>query len=483
MQYLAIGRVMGLLLLVFALTFIPPWVIGVLMGDATLAPFEASFLIALILGSALFLPLARHRRELKLRDGILVVVLFWVMLGLMGAVPFYLEPMLKINFSQAVFESVSGFTTTGSTVLVGLDQMPKGILFYRQQLQWLGGLGIIVLVVAFMPLIGVGGMQLYKTEVSGPMKDERVSGRIADTAKALWLVYAGITVACALLFKMEGMSWFDAVGHAFSTVSTGGFSTHDASFSYFNNFGMELTAEVFMLLGATPMALHYLALRHWSLRDYARSSELKFFGLLLLVFFAILAVTVMISRPENEWLWGLRWNLFQLITLMTTTGFGLADNTPWPLFLPVLLLATALIGGCAGSTSGGLKVVRTLLLSRQGLNELRKLVHPHGEFVVKLGGRAISPAVISAVWAFFAVYVFVFMVIFFLMMATGLDVVSAFGATIATLTSAGPGLGSVAGNFATVSTGTLWVGTVSMLLGRLEIFTVLVLFVPMFWRR
>lgn len=483
MQFIVVLRVLGLLLMVFGLTFIPPWLVGWMMGDVDMVPFETSFFVAFVLGAALWLPFRNYRRELKLRDGLLIVVSFWVALGLMGAVPIYLQPELHVTFSQAVFESVSGITTTGSTVLVGLDSLPKSLLFYRQQLQWLGGLGIIVLVVAFMPLLGVGGMQLYKTEISGPMKDERLSGRISETAKALWLVYVGLTTICALAFKLEGMSWFDAVGHAFSTISTGGFSTHDDSLGYFHSFPIELTAIVFMILGATPMALHYLVMRHASFRAYGKSSEFKFFLLILALFFGVILLAVVISRPDSEWLWGARWGLFTLVSLMTTTGFTLTDSTPWPVFLPVLVLATALIGGCAGSTAGGLKNVRLLLLTRQGLNELRKLVHPHAEFVVKLSGRGISPTIISAVWAFFAAYVFVFIVILFLMMATGLDVVSAFGGTIATLTSAGPGLGSVASNFSQASTGTLWVGTISMLLGRLEIFTVFVLFLPMFWRR
>lgn len=483
MQFIVVLRILGVLLMVFGFTFLPPWLVGWLMGDADLVPFETSFFIAFVLGGLLWLPLRHYRRELKLRDGLLIVVAFWVTLGLVGALPIYLQPTLNLSFSQSVFESVSGITTTGSTVLVGLDTLPRSLLFYRQQLQWLGGLGIIVLVVAFMPLLGVGGMQLYKTEISGPMKDNRLSGRISETAKALWIVYAGLTFLCAILYKLEGMNWFDAVGHAFSTISTGGFSTHDASLGYFHSFPIELTAMVFMVLGATPMALHYLAIRHGSIRAYGKSSEFKFFILLLSMMFVFVALAILLARPDSEWIMGVRWGLFTLVSMMTTTGFVLTDNTPWPAFLPVLVLATALIGGCAGSTAGGLKTVRMLLLTRQGVNELRKLVHPHAEFVVKLSGRAISPTVISAVWAFFAAYVFIFVLVFFAMMMTGLDAVSALGAAIATLTSVGPGLGSVSGDFASASTATLWVGTISMILGRLEIFTVLVLFLPMFWRR
>lgn len=483
MQFLTIIRVLGLLLMVFGLTLLPPWVVGWLMGDANLVPFEASFVITVLLGLMLWLPLRNFRRELKLRDGLLIVVSFWVVLGVIGALPIYLQPSLGLDFTQSIFESVSGITTTGATVLTGLDDMPRSLLFYRQQLQWLGGLGIIVLVVAFLPLLGVGGMQLYKAEISGPMKDHRLSGRISETAKLLWMVYGGLTLLCALLFKMEGMSWFDAIGHAFATLSTGGFSTHDASFGYFNNPTMEFTAEVFMLLGATPMALHYIALRQLSLKSYLKSSEFQFFLSLLVVLFAIIALVLFIELPRSSWLHDFRWALFNLVSFITTTGFGITDHTTWPTFLPVLLVATALIGGCAGSTAGGLKTIRLLLLTRQGLNELRKLVHPHAEFVVKMGGQAVDTQVISTVWAFFVAYVFIFVVIFFGMMITGLDMESAFGGAAATLTSLGPGLGSVTSNFASVNSGTLWVGIFGMILGRLEIFTVLVLFLPMFWRR
>lgn len=483
MQFIVVFRVLGLLLMVFGLTFVPPWLVGWLMGDADLRPFEYSFLITAMLGLMIWLPLRNYRRELKLRDGLLIVVLFWVVLGVIGAFPIYFQPVLHINFIQAVFESVSGITTTGATVLVGLDHLPRSLLFYRQQLQWLGGLGIIVLVVAFLPLLGVGGMQLYKAEISGPMKDNRLSGRISETAKLLWLVYAGLTLLCAFLFKLEGMSWFDAVGHAFSTLATGGFSTHDASFGYFNSPTMEMTAVVFMLLGATPMALHYLALRQHSLRTYLLSSEFKFFMLLVFVLYVLMVITMLLDEPRVTWLHDFRWALFNLVSFITTTGFSITDHTTWPYYLPVLLITTALIGGCAGSTSGGLKSVRLLLLMRQGLNEIRRMVHPHAEFVVKMGGRAIEPSVISAVWAFFAAYVFVFVMIFFAMMMTGLDMISAYGAAIATLTSLGPGLGSVTYNFAGQGNGTLLVGIFAMILGRLEIFTVLVLFLPMFWRR
>ena len=483
MQYLLVLRVLGILLMVFGATFIPPMAVGWLMGDTHLQPFGIGFLLAVSIGAVLFFSTRHIRREMKLRDGLLVVVSFWVVLGLIGSVPIYLQPGLGLSFSQAVFESVSGITTTGATVITGLDHQPASLLFYRQQLQWLGGLGILVLVVAFLPLLGVGGMQFYTAETTGPIKDNRLSGRISETAKALWLVYIGITVLCTLLYKIQGMSWFDAVGHAFSTVSTGGFSTHDDSFGYFESLSLEVTAIVFMLLGIIPMTLHYVAVRQLSWKTYFGSAEFRFFLGWLSAILAVVVAVLLLQTPQESWWNDIRGLVFNLVSFATTTGYTTADHTALPGLITALIVSTAIIGGCAGSTTGGMKSVRIMLLARQGLNELRRLVHPHGVFTLDLNGRPLDNSIISAVWAFFAAFVFTFMLIMFAMMATGLDFYSAYGATVATLPGLGPGLGAVAGSFAEVPTATLWVGMLAMILGRLEIFTVLVLFLPMFWRR
>ncbi|HSH84628.1 MAG TPA: potassium transporter TrkG [Guyparkeria sp.] len=483
MQLLIVIRMLGLLLMVFGLTFVPPWFVGWLMGDDDLSPFLLSFVVSISLGGLLWGLTRQYRREMKLRDGLLIVVSFWMVLGLIGATPIYLQPELGLSFSQAVFESVSGITTTGATVITGLDELPRSLLFYRQQLQWLGGLGIIVLVVAFLPLLRVGGMQLYKGEITGPIKDTRLSGRISETAKALWLVYTGITVLCALVYKIEGMTWFDAVSHAFTTVATGGFSTHDASFGHFNDLIMEVTAMIFMILGATPMALHFIALRRGTLEGYLQSGELRFY-LLWMTAVAVLAVLFFVMHlPEGSWLEDLRYLLFNLVSFATTTGYTAADHTQWGAFLMLLLVSTAIIGGCAGSTTGGMKSVRVMLLTRQGLNEVRRLVHPRAVFVTQLGGRPVAPSVIAAVWAFFAAWIMAFVVIFFAMLFTGMDLTSALGAVLATLTNLGPGIGSVSANFAGETTAVLWIGMFAMILGRLEIFTVLAILLPMFWRR
>ena len=483
MQLLIVVRILGILLMVFGLTFIPPWFVGWLMGDADLTPFVLSFVISVSLGGVLWGLTRQYQREMKLRDGLLIVVSFWVVLGLIGSTPIYLQPELGLSFSQAVFESVSGITTTGATVITGLDELPRSLLFYRQQLQWLGGLGIIVLVVAFLPLLGVGGMQLYKGEMTGPIKDSRLSGRISETAKVLWLVYTGITVLCALVYKIEGMTWFDAVSHAFTTVATGGFSTHDASFGYFQNPTMEVTAMVFMILGALPMALHFIALRHGSLHAYWRSAEVRFFlGWMAAV--AVMVVAFFLANwPEGSWLDTVRLNLFNLVSFATTTGYTATDHTAYGPFLMLLLVMTTVIGGCAGSTTGGMKSVRVMLLARQGIHEVRRLIHPHAVFVIRLSGRPLDPDVISAVWAFFAAWMFTFLFFFFAMLFTGMDIESALGAVLATLANLGPGIGSVTSNFAAESESVLWLGMAAMILGRLEIFTVLAILLPMFWRR
>ena len=483
MQALIVIRILGILLMVFGLTFIPPWLVGWVMGDDNLTPFTLSFVISVALGAVFWGLTRQYRRELKLRDGLLIVVSFWVVLGLIGSTPFYLEPSLGLSFPQAVFESVSGITTTGATVITGLDDLPRSLLFYRQQLQWLGGLGIIVLVVAFLPLLGVGGMQLYKNEMTGPIKDSRLSGRISETAKALWLVYSGITVLCALVYKIEGMTWFDAVSHAFTTVATGGFSTHDASFGHFDSATMELTAMVFMILGATPMALHYIAIRRGTLEGYFTSAEVRFFLGWLTAVAVIVVGFFLVNWPEGGWVETVRQHLFNLVSFATTTGYAATDHTAYGPFLMLLLVMTTVIGGCAGSTTGGMKSVRVMLLARQGINEVRRLVHPHAVFVIRLGGRPLDAGVISAVWAFFAAWMFTFLFFFFAMLMTGMDLESALGAVLATLANLGPGVGSVASNFASESTTVLWLGMFAMILGRLEIFTVLAILLPMFWRR
>lgn len=483
MRALTVQRMLGVLLAMFSLTMLPPAVVAVIFDDGGLGAFITSFFVILGAGIAAWWPVRREKQELKLRDGFVIVALFWVVLGLFGAAPLLISDSPDMDFTDAVFESVSGLTTTGATVLVGLDALPRSILFYRQQLQWFGGLGIIVLAVAVLPMLGVGGMQLYRAETPGPLKDSRLTPKITQTAKALWYVYLGITVVCGLAYWAAGMSVFDAICHSFSTVAIGGFSTHDASMAYFESTLIEAIAVFFMLIAGINFALHFLAWRARSLRDYIGDPEFR-------AYITILGWTALIV------LLGLWWTgyydsfgdvvargLFQVVSIGTTTGFTTDAFAAWPGGLPMVLIFASFIGGCAGSTGGGMKVVRWLLMYKQGMREVKRLVHPSAEIPVKLGDKAVDARVVDSVWGFFAVYVVVMAVLILIFMASGMDSNSAFAAVAATLNNLGPGLGDVASGFGDVSSVAKWASVCAMLLGRLEIFTLLVLITPTFWQR
>ena len=444
--------------------------------------FLYSYLMLLGAGLVLWLPVKNVKKDLRLRDGFVVVVTFWFVLGASGALPFLLYDPLDISVADAFFESVSGLTTTGATVLIGLDELPHSILFYRQQLQWLGGMGIIVLAVAILPMLGIGGMQLYRAETPGPVKDNKLTPRITETAKALWYIYLGLTVACALAYWFAGMDVFDAVSHSFSTVAIGGFSTHDASIGYFNSAWIEAIAVVFMLLGGINFGLHFVAFRRWSMKTYTSDAEFQMYIRVLLTV-SIICVAYLYFTGADALDDALRHGIFHAVSIGTTTGFATSEFYLWPGFLPVLLLFTSFIGGCAGSTGGGMKVIRVLLLLKQGSREMMRLIHPNAQVVVKIGKKPVSDSVIDAVWGFFAAYVAVFVVLMLLMMASGLDQITSFSAVAATMNNLGPGLGDVGANYSSLSDFAKWVLCVSMLMGRLEVFTLLVLFTPAFWRK
>ncbi len=483
MQLLVIQRIFGLLLIIFSSALLPPAAVGLYFGDGAVLPFIEGFVLLLVLGFLLYLPVSQHKKELRLRDGFLVVVLFWGMLGIAGGLPLYLSGIYDISVTDAVFESISGLTTTGATVIVGLDELPHSILFYRQELQWLGGMGIIVLAVAVLPMLGIGGMQLFRAETPGPVKDTKLTPRITETAKALWYIYLGLTASCCLAYWLAGMSFFDAIAHAFSTVAIGGFSTHDASMGYFNNTGIELIAVVFMLLSGVNFALHFATFRNKSLNPYRRDAEFRtYIGVLAvvsLITISYLQATKTFSSTTESIIEG----LFQVVSIGTTTGFTTQEYYSWPGFLPVLLLYVSFIGGCSGSTGGGIKVIRILLLVKQGVRELQRLIHPSAQIVVKIGRKPLPENVIEAVWGFFAAYFAISALMILALMATGLDQETAFSAVAACLNNLGPGLGDVGQNFASINDFAKWTLCLAMLLGRLEIFTLLVLFTPGFWRK
>lgn len=481
MQVLIVLKVLGLLLSVFSLTMLIPGVVSLYHDDGSAQSFFAAFAVTLAIGLATFLPLRKLQSPIKLTDGYVIVVMFWTVLGVFGAIPLYLDEQLNLSIAQSVFESMSGFTTTGATVIVGLDTLPQAILLYRQLVQWLGGMGIIVLAVAILPLLGVGGMQLFKAETPGPQK-EKIAPRVAETAKLLWYIYLGLTVACMLAYWAAGMSLFDAIGHSFSTVAIGGFSTHDASIGYFQSTTIEMIAVVFMFISGVNFALHYLALRSMSLRSYLDNAEFKtYVGVIF--FLAVVTVSYLYATQTAGFHVSFFHGVFQVVSIATTTGFTTTEYHFWPGFLPVLLLFASFVGGCEGSTGGGMKVIRVLLLIKQGVRELVRMVHPHAVLPVKVGRKSIPPRVIDAVWGFFAAYVILLGLMLLLLMATGLDQETAFSAVVACLNNLGPGLGDVASNYSSLNGLQLGILCFAMLLGRLEIFTLLVLFTPHFWRK
>ena len=482
MQLLAVQRILGLLLTLFSLTLLPPIAISIWFEDGALGAFFGALGLILSAGILLWYPTRKIRRELRLRDGFIVVVLFWVGLTLSGAVPFMLADNPRMSITDSVFESVSGLTTTGATVIVGIDGLPESILFYRQLLQWLGGMGIIVLAVAILPMLGIGGMQLYRAETPGPMKDNKLTPRITETAKALWYIYLGLTIVCAMAYWVAGMTPFDAMGHSFSTVSIGGFSTHDASMGYFDSKLIELIALIFMTVAGINFALHFSAWRSKSPNPYKVDTEVKVYLGLLVMISLVTSAYLFASGAFDSFIEALEHGVFQSVSISTTTGFTTSGYHTWPSFLPILLLFASFVGGCAGSTGGGLKVIRVILLYKQGMREIIRLIHPNAQIPIKIGGTVLPPRVMEAVWGFFAAYVAVFSIMLLLLMMTGLDQITAFSAVAACLNNLGPGLGDVGAHYGTISDVAKWILCLAMLLGRLEIFTLLVLLSPVFWR-
>ncbi len=475
-------KIIGILITVYSLTLLPPIAIALIYQDGALYAFTATMLLSLLVGGTLWWYLRHERAELKIKDGFLVVITFWSVLGLIGAIPLHFAKGVELSITDAIFESFSGLTTTGATVITGLDTLPHAILWYRQQLQWLGGMGIIVLAVAILPMLGIGGMQLYRAETPGPMKDSKLAPRISETARTLWLIYLWLTIACALAYWAAGMNWFDAIGHSFSTVAIGGFSTHDASIGHFDSVAIEVIAMVFMVIAGINFTLHFAAWRHLAVSPYFHDPEFRAYLALLSTGILVSTTYLWLNSVYPDWLTALRYASFQTISLATTTGFASTDYLAWPAFVPIMLVMMSFIGGSAGSTGGGMKVIRVLLLYRQGLREMYRLLHPNALIPLKLQGRVVPEQVIAAVWGFFSLYVFIFSALGLALVAMGLDAITAFSAVAATLNNLGPGLGEVGSNFQSLPDHAKWVLTFAMLLGRLELFTLLVIFTRAFWR-
>ncbi len=465
----------------FSSVLVTPLLLALLETDHTAAGFISAIGIIFFSGLLMWFPVRNASHELRIRDGFLITSLFWTVLGLFGALPFALTDALEVTPMGAIFESISGLTSSGGTVLVGLDELPQSILLYRQMLQWLGGIGIIVVAVAILPMLGVGGMQLYKAETPGPSKDNKLTPRITETAKALFAVYLSITVCCALAYYAVGMSAFDAIAHSFSTVSLGGFSTHDASLGYYNSDAVLIVATVFMFVSSINFGLHFVAWRRKSLFIYRRDSETRFYtsAVIACMVITIFCLIIWDIHGHSE---SILHGVFQVLSIITTTGYSTENLAAWPVALPIMAIFFSCMGGCVGSTTGGIKAMRVMLVFKQGMRELKQLVHPQAVIPLKVGGRRVEATVVSAVWSFFAIYTSVYIVLLLSLMLIGMDFTTAFSAVAATLNNLGMGIAGVSNGFGEVSEWGKAILCFAMLLGRLEIFTLLVLFTPAFWR-
>ena len=475
-------KTIGLLLMVFSLTQIPPILIDFIYREGELFSFLISFVLTFIGGYLVWFFNRNTTQDFRIREGILIVVCFWVVLSLFGTLPFLLTDSIKdLTFASALFESMSGLTTTGATVLSQLDDLPKSILFYRQQLQWLGGIGIIVLAVAILPFLGVGGMELYHAEYSGISKD-RLTPKVRQTAIALWKIYLSLTILCALGYFFSGMSFFDAVSHSFSTIAIGGFSTHDASIGHFNSMSIELVAMFFMFLSGINFSLHFVVWNNRNFVNYWRDSEFKTYIFILISATVIILITLGLNNQYNNSTDTLRYGLFQTISMATTTGFVSQKFSSWPVAIPLFLILLSFIGACVGSTGGGIKVVRVLMMFRLGMKEIKKFIHPSAQVNVKLNQSSVSEQTLVSVLGFFSLYAIAFILILTMLMFTGLDQVSSFSATAATMNNLGPALGTVADNYSALGDTAKWILSFSMLIGRLEVLTIIALFHKAFWR-
>ena len=484
MRFLPVFNALGLMLMLFSVTYLLPIATSIYFSDGTWIQFVDAMLVAFVSGTVLWAATQRFERELKPRDGFLLVTLAWLLMAGIGSVPLMLVDE-HLSFTDAFFETISGLTTTGATVLTGLENLPPAVNLWRHELNWLGGMGIIVLAVAILPLLGVGGMQLFKAETPGPMKDTKLTPRIAGTAKALWSVYFALTVLCTLSLRAAGMGWFDAVCHAFSVLSLGGFSTYDASVGQFDSPAIEAVLIVFMVIAAINFASHFVAWRGRSFGAYRRDGEARAVVMLLLVSILICSGYLWWRGTYAEFATALRHVAFNLVSIATDCGYASQDFDKWPIFVPLWMLFLSCVTVSSGSTGGGIKMVRTLILAQQGLIELKRLVHPHLVAPLRLGAMTVSQQIAGAILGFIFLYILALGELTLFLVASGLDFVSSISAVIACINNMGPGLNVVgpAQNYQSLTDFQKWVLAFAMLIGRLEVMSVFVLFTPAFWRK
>jgi trk system potassium uptake protein TrkH len=474
----SIINLFSILVLFFSLSFVFPIIVSFVFDDGAIFLFLKT-MISITLVGLFGLFLTRNiKNNLSQKDGFVIIVMFWIVLSFAGAIPFYFSGMTLID---SIFESMSGITTTGATVISNLENMPESILFYRQLLQWMGGMGLIVLAIAVMPLLGIGGGQMYKTEVPGAMGEQRLTPRIKETAQALWLIYLGLTVVCGFLYYVNGMPAFDAISHAMSTVAIGGFSIHNESIGFYDSISIEIICIAFMLLSAFSFALHYFAIYKKKPLKYIFDPEFRFFmSIVCLIFIIALFISLFTNSSSAP---SFRELAFHTVSMISTTGFSIGDTSQWPFSISFLLLIGAFIGACSGSVGGGVKSWRVMIMLNHAYKNIMKIIHPSSVVSLKIGSKSVSDDVATSVWGFFSIYVISFVVLLLAILISGLDLESAFSAVGACLNNLGPGLGAVSENYADINSFSKGTLAFAMLLGRLEIFTLLVILTPMFWAK
>lgn len=482
MQLKAIFRILGILIMIFSVNMLPPIIVALCYDEVgSISPFVKTFLISFVSGFLLWLLCYRGSHELKVRDGFLLTTLAWVVLSIYGAIPFMLT-VSPHSFMNAFFESVSGLTTTGAEVFTGLNNWQHSLIFYHQQLHFFGGMGILILAVAILSFLGVGGMQLYRAESSGPVKDSKITPRVMNTAKLLWSIYIILTVFCAIAYWFIGMTAFDAICEAFSTIATGGFSIHDESFAYYNNLTVDAVAIFFMILAASNFGLHYLLIRHRRIAHYWQDLEFRVFICTLGMLSIVVTIMLLIYHIYPTLITSAVKGSFAVVSLISTTGFSDGTFGEWPTFVPFLIMFVTLIGGCASSTAGGIKVIRMALMQKAGLRELKRLLRPKVVIPIKIGEEVLSETILQGIFGFFIVYIMLYVLLLLSLVGAGTDITTAFGVLSACIANAGMGIGKASSNFSEINEASKGILVFAMLIGRLEIFTVLILFVPEFWR-
>ncbi len=481
---LTIVHIFGLVTMGFSGLMTTCLITSKIAEDGATTAFFESTLITLLLGTLMFVPTLRIPKKISRQAGFLLVAITWSLTPVFCTLPLMIY-MPELSFIDAYFEAASALTTTGATILTGLDNLPMSINLWRHELQWIGGMGIIILAVAILPILGVGGMQLYKAESPGTVKESDLPPRIAQTAKALWLVYAGITVACIIALRLAGMNWFDAFCHAFSAMSLGGFSTHDNSIGYFGSLSIEMVLTIFELLAAINFATHYIALRKHSFNPYIYDREARAFLVLVLGSCVLAALVLWHAGTYPDFFTALRYATFNLVTIATDCGYANQDFNQWPIFVPMWMLFLSCLSVSSGSTGGGVRMIRTIILIKQARLEMFKFIHPFAVKPMKIGDTIVSSNIITSVTGFIFLYFICIVILVFALLLSGLDFISALSAIVACFNNAGPGLNEVgpATNYARLSDFQKVVCTFAMLLGRVQIFSIVILFVPEFWKK